>query len=87
MIKFLFTLSIILLACSKEPMPLPRCGEVIQMRRVYNNTVEWRYVRTDVVKNFGVFCGDSLQYYVRLAADSSEICIEPWKLYWKINYK
>jgi len=74
----------VLFGCSKEIEP--NQARVIQMRHIYNNTTEWKYLRTEVVKDFGIIRQPELQFYLDQRFDTSFICTEPWKLYWSIKF-
>jgi hypothetical protein len=78
----IFTL-ICVFGCQKET--IRNSAHVYQMRIIYNNTSEWKYVKTDLVKDFGVIMQPDLQWYLDRKTDTSFICTEPWKLYWLIK--
>jgi len=85
---WLLLIAILLIAfsCTKQEIT-PTCGTIIQMKKVYNNTSEWKYLRTEVVKDFGYQCGEFFQTAYKQRFDTTEICLlEPVKVYWKINY-
>jgi len=65
--------------------PRPESAIVKQYKKVFNNTAEWKYIRTELVKDFGVIMQPDLNWYLDHVKDTSTICDEPWKLYWAIN--
>lgn len=81
----IFFILIFLSSCTKQG--LIRCGTVVQMKKIYNNTAEWKYLRSEEVFNFGVQCGADLEFYQGQAKDTNQLCFEPVKLYWIIKLK
>lgn len=82
--KKILIAALLFTACTKEKQMPPTCGTVIQMKKIYNNTTEWRYLKTDTVKNFGYQCGQFFADAYSQRFDTVQLCFEPVILYWII---
>jgi len=83
---FLLITSLMIYSCTKDTV-MPDCGTVLQMRDMYNNTTEWKYLGTELVMDFGYQCGEFYTKAYKERFDTFQFCSEPVLIYWVFNQK